>query len=59
MAYNLLVQAKEQGLIPYGVSFHVGSQQRDIGAWNDAIAKVKYLFNSLEEEENIKLQILL
>lgn len=58
MAYNLLVQAKEQGLIPYGVSFHVGSQQRDIGAWNDAIAKVKYLFNSLEEEENIKLQMI-
>lgn len=57
MAYNLLVQAKEQGLIPYGVSFHVGSQQRDIGAWNDAIAKVKYLFNSLEEE-NIKLQMI-
>lgn len=58
MAYNLLVQAKEQGLIPYGVSFHVGSQQRDIGAWNDAIAKVKYLFNSLEEEEDIKLQMI-
>lgn len=58
MAYNLLVQAKEQGLIPYGVSFHVGSQQRDIRAWNDAIAKVKYLFNSLEEEENIKLQMI-
>lgn len=58
MAYNLLVQAKEQGLIPYGVSFHVGSQQRDIGAWNDAIAKVKYLFNSLEEEENITLQMI-
>lgn len=58
MAYDLLVQAKEQGLIPFGVSFHVGSQQRDIGAWNDAIAKVKYLFNSLEEEENIKLQMI-
>lgn len=26
MAYNLLVMAKELGLIPYGVSFHVGSQ---------------------------------
>ena len=58
MAYDLLVMAKELGLNPWGVSFHVGSQQRDIGAWNDAIAKVKYLFNSLEEEEGIRLQMI-
>lgn len=58
MAYDLLVQAKQLGLTPWGVSFHVGSQQRDIGAWNDAIAKVKYLFNSLEEEEDIRLQMI-
>lgn len=58
MAYDILVLAKELGLIPYGVSFHVGSQQRDIGAWNDAIAKVKYLFNSLEEEEGIELKMI-
>lgn len=58
MAYNLLVMAKELGLIPYGVSFHVGSQQRDIGAWDDAIAKVKYLFTSLEEEEGIILKMI-
>jgi len=58
MAYNLLVMAKEKGLIPYGISFHVGSQQRDIGQWNDAIAKTKYLFQSLEEEEDIKLEMI-
>ena len=58
MAYDILVLAKELGLEPYGVSFHVGSQQRDIGAWNDAIAKVKYLFNSLEEEEGICLKMI-
>lgn len=58
MAYDILVLAKELGLVPYGVSFHVGSQQRDIGAWNDAIAKVKYLFNSLEEEEGIELKMI-
>ena len=52
MAYDLLVLAREKGLTPYGVSFHVGSQQRDIGQWNDAIAKTKYLFSSLQEEEN-------
>ncbi len=58
MAYDLLVQARDLGLTPYGISFHVGSQQRDIGQWNDAIAKTKYLFTSLEEEEGIKLTMI-
>ncbi len=58
MAYDLLVMAKNLGLIPYGVSFHVGSQQRDIGVWNEAIAKATYLFNSIEEEEGIHLSMI-
>ncbi|MCQ2976192.1 MAG: type III PLP-dependent enzyme [Bacteroidales bacterium] len=58
MAYNLLVMAKEKGLEPYGISFHVGSQQRDIGQWNDAIAKTKYLFESIEEEDDIQLKMI-
>jgi len=31
MTYNLAILAKELRLVPYGLSFHVGSQQRDIG----------------------------
>ncbi len=58
MAYDLLVMAKNLGLVPYGVSFHVGSQQRDIGVWNEAIAKATYLFNSLDEEEGIRLSMI-
>lgn len=58
MAYDLVVLARDLGLVPYGISFHVGSQQRDIGQWNDAIAKTKYLFTSLEEEEGIKLSMI-
>ncbi|MDR2101313.1 MAG: type III PLP-dependent enzyme, partial [Treponema sp.] len=58
MAYDLLVSARNSGLIPYGISFHVGSQQRDIGQWDDAIAKTKYLFATLEEEENIRLAMI-
>lgn len=58
MAYDLCILAKELGLIPYGISFHVGSQQRDIGQWDDAIAKTKYLMSSLEEEEGIELQMI-
>jgi ornithine decarboxylase len=55
MAYDLLVAARDFGLMPYGISFHVGSQQRDIGQWDDAIAKTKYLASAIEEEEGIRL----
>jgi ornithine decarboxylase len=58
MAYDLLIQARDSGLTPYGISFHVGSQQRDIGQWDDAIAKTKYLFTSLEEDEGIRLSMI-
>ncbi|MGJ8648281.1 MAG: type III PLP-dependent enzyme [Marinomonas colpomeniae] len=58
MAMDLLVLAKELGLTPYGVSFHVGSQQRDIGAWDAAIASVKVIFERLKEEEGITLQMI-
>ncbi|OIO74912.1 MAG: ornithine decarboxylase [Zetaproteobacteria bacterium CG1_02_53_45] len=58
MAVNLMVLAKELGLIPYGVSFHVGSQQRDIGAWDAAIDKVKAIFDWLRDECDIKLKMI-
>ena len=58
MAMDLLVLAKELGLEPYGVSFHVGSQQRDIGAWDAAIAKVKVIFERLKEEDGITLKMI-
>jgi ornithine decarboxylase len=58
MAVNLLVLAKELGLEPYGVSFHVGSQQRDIGAWDAAIDKVKAIFDWLRDECDIQLKMI-
>ncbi len=57
MAIDLLVLARELGLEPYGISFHVGSQQRDIGTWDSAIAKVRYIFDYLAEE-GIKLKMI-
>lgn len=35
---ELLLHAKRLPLIPYGLSFHVGSQQRDISQWDRSIA---------------------
>lgn len=58
MAMDLLIMAQELGLEPYGVSFHVGSQQRDIGAWDAAIAKVKVIFERLRDEDNIRLKMI-
>lgn len=55
MVIDLVVLAKELGLDPAGISFHVGSQQRDLGAWDAAIGKVKFIFDKLEQHE-IKLR---
>jgi ornithine decarboxylase len=58
MAMDLLVLSRELGLQPYGVSFHVGSQQRDIGAWDAAIDKVRVIFRRLRNENGIQLKMI-
>ncbi|MDD3032923.1 MAG: type III PLP-dependent enzyme, partial [Candidatus Pacebacteria bacterium] len=56
MIFRLALRAKKLNLIPYGLSFHVGSQQRDIGQWDNAISQCKYLFDSLADADiNLKL----
>jgi len=49
MAAELLAKAAEWGLDPYGVSFHVGSQQTDTAAYAAAIAKVAMVFTDLRD----------
>ncbi len=58
MAMDLLILARDLGLVPYGVSFHVGSQQREIGAWDAALGKVKIIFERLKEEDGIELKMI-
>ena len=58
MAIELITLAKELGLEPYGLSFHVGSQQRDIGAWDAAIGKMKTVFDRVLKEQGIQLKML-
>jgi ornithine decarboxylase len=50
MIYHLIKLGKELGIDPYGISFHVGSQQRDIGQWDSAISMCKYLFDTLRQD---------
>ena len=58
MAMDLLILARDLGLVPYGISFHVGSQQRDISVWDAAIAKVKVIFERLKQEDGIELKLI-
>jgi ornithine decarboxylase len=49
MARLLLIAAAKRGVIPHGVSFHVGSQQRDPSQWDAAVAQAAWLFRECEE----------
>jgi ornithine decarboxylase len=51
MAVDLLEQAKHLGLDPYGVSFHVGSQQTDLGQWDAAVGRAAHMFSILAERD--------
>ena len=47
MAVELLSEAADKGLRPVGVSFHVGSQQRDLAQYDVAIGQVAKIFSDL------------
>ena len=51
MALALLRRAREVGLDPYGVSFHVGSQQTDLKQWNGAVGAAARMFSALAEAD--------
>ena len=57
MAIELLAKAATIGLKPRGVSFHVGSQQLSVSAWDAAIAQTKYIFDALSFQ-GVKLDTL-
>ncbi len=46
-AKGLMIEAKSLGLDPYGLSFHVGSQQTTTGSYETAIGRVGMLFTDL------------
>ena len=49
MAVDVLEHALRSGLEPYGVSFHVGSQQRNQHAWDRALASAASVFKECGE----------
>ena len=50
MAVDVLRRAAALGLEPWGVSFHVGSQQTDLTAWDRALDDASRVFSTLAEE---------
>ena len=51
MAIDLLRRARELGLDPYGVSFHVGSQQTDLAQWDRAVGAAARMFSLLVDAD--------
>jgi ornithine decarboxylase len=49
MAVDVLEHAHRQGLEAYGVSFHVGSQQRNTESWEVALASASAIFRECAE----------
>jgi ornithine decarboxylase len=49
MAAGVLEHAHRLGLAAYGVSFHVGSQQANVEAWDGALATAAGIFRDLAE----------
>jgi ornithine decarboxylase len=49
MAAGVLEHAHRLGLLPYGVSFHVGSQQRNPRMWDGALKASAKIFRDLAE----------
>jgi ornithine decarboxylase len=49
MAADVLEHAHRLGLVAYGISFHVGSQQRNQHAWDRALAQAAAVFKECGE----------
>src|SRR6202045_1828658 len=49
MAVDVLEHAHRLGLDPYGMSFHVGSQQRRTQAWDEALKSASAVFRACAE----------
>lgn len=51
---NVIALAKESkrlGLSPYGISFHVGSQQKNLTAWENPIQTCAGIFDELKKDD--------
>jgi ornithine decarboxylase len=48
-APDILELAHQRGLVPHGISFHVGSQQHNVESWDRALASTAAIFRACAE----------
>ncbi len=48
MAVDVLLHAHQLGLQAHGISFHVGSQQTRLAAWDQALGEAKAIFDAMQ-----------
>ena len=48
MAVDVLMNAHALGLVAHGISFHVGSQQTRLEAWDSALGEAKAIFDAMQ-----------
>ena len=58
LARQLIKTAVRFGLQPYGISFHPGSQQRDVGQWSSALTTVSQLFQWARDDLKVNLKMI-
>ncbi|TXT41904.1 MAG: ornithine decarboxylase [Spirochaetes bacterium] len=58
LARQLIKTAVRFGLVPYGISFHPGSQQRDVGQWSSALTTVSQLFTWARDDLKVDLKMI-
>jgi ornithine decarboxylase len=54
---QLIKLAVRLGLEPYGISFHPGSQQRDVGQWSTSLTTIGQLFRTAREDIHVDLKM--
>lgn len=53
---ELIDHAEDLGLEPYGISFHVGSQSKDVDSWANNLERVKDVLDAAKEKgTNLKI----
>ncbi len=58
MAVGVLLRAHELNLNPYGISFHVGSQQTRLEAWDSALGEAKAIFDAMQKHGIVLLMVI-
>jgi len=58
IARKLILRARELKLEPYGISFHPGSQQRDISQWQISLNEVASLWSWAKEKAGVEFRMI-